>query len=200
MALFLHGRHARCDNDGAGPGLVSPPILDDCVQANRIPSHEGYNYIMERLASQGIVSISISAHDIQPGLGIWDYDARGRMLLHQRVEHHRQRAVEHRVGRPDRQVERALAIADDRAHRRQFSEQDPRAVGQPVSALGRAYGAAGATQQGHPEVALEHAHLLGHRGRGQIQAPRRFRHRPRLEHHHDGAQIVGLHEERFSFI
>lgn len=82
IALFLHGRHARCDNDGAGPGLVSPAsILDDCVQANRIPSHEGYNYIMERLASQGIFSISISAHDIQPGLGIWDYNARGRLIL-----------------------------------------------------------------------------------------------------------------------
>lgn len=81
IALFLHGRHARCDNDGAGPGLSSPPITSDCVQANRIPSHEGYNYILERLASQGIFAISISAHDIQPGLGIWDYDARGRLVL-----------------------------------------------------------------------------------------------------------------------
>lgn len=81
VALFLHGRHARCDSDGAGPGLASPPITDDCVQANRIPSHEGYNYIMERLASQGIVSISISAHDIQPFNDIWNYDARGRLVL-----------------------------------------------------------------------------------------------------------------------
>jgi len=53
----------------------------NCPVANRIPSHEGYNYIMERLASQGIFSISISAHDIQPGLGAWDYDARGRLIL-----------------------------------------------------------------------------------------------------------------------
>lgn len=80
VALFLHGRHVNCDNDGAGPGL-SGSMSFSCAAANRVPSHEGYNYIMERLASQGIVSISISAHDIQPGLGIWDYNARGRLVL-----------------------------------------------------------------------------------------------------------------------
>jgi len=80
VALFLHGRHQNCDNDGSGPGLAGSYTFS-CPTANRIPSHEGYNYIMERLASQGIVSISISAHDIQPGLGIWDYDARGRLIL-----------------------------------------------------------------------------------------------------------------------
>jgi hypothetical protein len=80
VALFLHGRHFNCDNDGNGPGL-SGGYSFNCPVANRIPSHEGYNYIMERLASQGIFSISISAHDIQPGLGVWDYDARGRLIL-----------------------------------------------------------------------------------------------------------------------
>ena len=80
VALFLHGRHFNCDNDGSGPGL-SGGYSFTCPVANRIPSHEGYNYIMERLASQGILSISISAHDIQPGLGAWDYDARGRLIL-----------------------------------------------------------------------------------------------------------------------
>ena len=80
VALFLHGRHVNCDNDGAGPGLAGSMSFS-CPAANRVPSHEGYNYIMERLASQGIVSISISAHDIQPGLGIWDYNARGRLVL-----------------------------------------------------------------------------------------------------------------------
>ena len=79
VALFLHGRHASCDTDGAGPGLIGN--FGPCVQANRIPSHEGYNYIMEKLASQGVFCISISAHDIQPGLGIWDYNARGRLIL-----------------------------------------------------------------------------------------------------------------------
>ncbi|HZO43473.1 MAG TPA: hypothetical protein VFE97_29930 [Methylomirabilota bacterium] len=80
VALFLHGRHFNCDNDGSGPGLVGGYSFN-CPVANRIPSHEGYNYMMERLASQGIFSISISAHDIQPGLGAWDYDARGRLIL-----------------------------------------------------------------------------------------------------------------------
>lgn len=80
VALFLHGRHYNCDNDGSGPGLVGSMSFS-CPAPNRIPSHEGYNYIMERLASQGIFCISISAHDIQPGLGIWDYNARGRLIL-----------------------------------------------------------------------------------------------------------------------
>lgn len=80
IALFLHGRHRNCDNDGAGPGLGGSYTFN-CATANRVPSHEGYNYIMERLASQGIFSISISAHDIQPGLGVWDYNARGRLIL-----------------------------------------------------------------------------------------------------------------------
>jgi hypothetical protein len=80
VALFLHGRHFNCDADGAGPGLIGSYSFN-CPSANRIPSHEGYNYIMERLASQGVFCISISAHDIQPGLGAWDYDARGRLVL-----------------------------------------------------------------------------------------------------------------------
>lgn len=84
IALFLHGRHKNCDFDGNGPGLEGSPGIGGTIQCsggNRIPSHEGYNYIMERLASQGIVSISISAHDIQPDDGVWNYDARGRLVL-----------------------------------------------------------------------------------------------------------------------
>ena len=80
VAVFLHGRHVNCDSDGSGPGL-SGSYSNSCAAANRIPSHEGYNYIMERLASQGIFSISISAHDIQPDNGVWNYDARGRLIL-----------------------------------------------------------------------------------------------------------------------
>ena len=80
IALFLHGRHKNCDDDGNGPGLTGGYSFG-CSSAHRIPSHEGYNYIMQQLASQGIFCISISAHDIQPDLGIWDYDARGRLIL-----------------------------------------------------------------------------------------------------------------------
>lgn len=81
IALFLHGRHARCDDDGPGPGTAGPLISVNCPQNQRIPSHEGYNYIMERLASHGIFCISINAYDIQPGLGQWDYSSRGRLVL-----------------------------------------------------------------------------------------------------------------------
>jgi len=83
VALFLHGRHWDCDNDGSGSGLgggyTTPPAT--CPDSQRIPSHEGYNYIMERLASQGIVSISVSAHQIQFDNGAYNYEARGKLIL-----------------------------------------------------------------------------------------------------------------------
>ncbi|MEO8378371.1 MAG: hypothetical protein ABI779_01785 [Acidobacteriota bacterium] len=79
VALFLHGRHWSCDNDGSGPGLSGG--YGPCAQANRIPSHEGYDYIMQQLASQGVFCISISAHDIQFDNGVWNYNARGRLVL-----------------------------------------------------------------------------------------------------------------------
>ncbi len=79
VALFLHGRHWRCDNDGSGPGLAGG--YGTCGQADRIPSHEGYNYIMEKLASQGVFCISINAYDIQHDNGVWNYNARGRLIL-----------------------------------------------------------------------------------------------------------------------
>jgi hypothetical protein len=52
-----------------------------CPQSNRIPDFEGYNYLMDVLASHGIFSISISAHEIQPGLGAWDTIARAELIL-----------------------------------------------------------------------------------------------------------------------
>lgn len=82
VALFLHGRHAWCDSNGAAPGgssVFSPP--PSCPIANRIPSHRGYDYIMERLASQGIISISIDAFEIQLDNGAWNYQARGLLVL-----------------------------------------------------------------------------------------------------------------------
>lgn len=82
VALFLHGRHRNCDNDGAGPGLsggyTAPGI---CAPANRIPSHRGYDYIMDRLASQGIFAISIDTAEIQHDQSVWNYDVRGRLVL-----------------------------------------------------------------------------------------------------------------------
>jgi len=82
VALFQHGRHWNCDNDGSGP-LLGGGYNWNCTPAsNRIPSHLGYDYIMERLASQGVFCISISTHDIQPDQsGAWNYNARGRLIL-----------------------------------------------------------------------------------------------------------------------
>lgn len=84
IALFLHGRHWSCDNDGAGPGLAGgydSPFNPPCALANRIPSHEGYDYILDRLASQGIFAISINAHQLQWDNGAQNYDIRGRLIL-----------------------------------------------------------------------------------------------------------------------
>jgi hypothetical protein len=81
VALFLHGRHFRCDNDGSGPLLSGNNQNLPCNQSNRIPSHEGYNYIMQNLASQGIFCISISAYDMSFDNGPWNYDVRGRLIL-----------------------------------------------------------------------------------------------------------------------
>ena len=72
IALFMHGRHANCQVGGIDP---------NCAPANRIPSHEGYDYIMDTLASQGIFCISISTHDIQADDGVWNYNVRGRLVL-----------------------------------------------------------------------------------------------------------------------
>lgn len=82
VALFEHGRHRNCDDDGSGPGLTGsyePPGA--CSAANRIPSHQGYDYIMERLASHGIIAVSIDTAEIQHDNGAWNYDVRGRLIL-----------------------------------------------------------------------------------------------------------------------
>lgn len=82
VVLFEHGRHNNCDSNGSamgGVGSYTPPGV--CPPANRIPSHRGYDYIMERLASQGIIVISIDTAEIQHDNGAWNYDVRGRLIL-----------------------------------------------------------------------------------------------------------------------
>ena len=78
VALFLHGRHHTCNLAG---GTSSSYNITTCPAADHIPSHQGYDYIMERLASQGIISVSIDAFEIQPDGGQWNYDVRGRLVL-----------------------------------------------------------------------------------------------------------------------
>ncbi|AZK97691.1 hypothetical protein [Streptomyces tsukubensis] len=60
VALFLHGRHATCYNAKGAAPLVWP-----CPRGTRpILSHRGYLHTQKLLASQGHVTVSISANGI----------------------------------------------------------------------------------------------------------------------------------------
>ncbi|MFG2316227.1 hypothetical protein [Streptomyces tendae] len=63
LALFLHGRHATCYVPGQGEESVTIdwPCADG---AKPIPSHRGYRQDQELLASQGYVTVSISANGV----------------------------------------------------------------------------------------------------------------------------------------
>jgi len=73
VALFLHGNHHVCQ--------TGTFVHANCAVSDRIPNHQGYDYIMERLASQGIISISIDAFEINLKSDPWNYDLRGRLIL-----------------------------------------------------------------------------------------------------------------------
>ncbi|MEX0167885.1 alpha/beta hydrolase family protein [Streptomyces sp. LMG1-1-1.1] len=61
VALFLHGRHATCYAPGTDEMNGSWP----CAAGTRpVPSHEGYLRAQRLLASQGYVTLSISANGI----------------------------------------------------------------------------------------------------------------------------------------
>ncbi len=60
LVLFLHGRHSTCYGRATGEQSEWP-----CPQGQRpIPSHLGYRYAQRLLASQGYVTVSISANGI----------------------------------------------------------------------------------------------------------------------------------------
>lgn len=80
VVLFLHGNHMKCDDDGAGTGDTGSAD-HDCPPANRVPDFEGYTYLMEKLASQGIFTISISAHQLQQRSDAWNINARALLML-----------------------------------------------------------------------------------------------------------------------
>ncbi|KOX25205.1 hypothetical protein ADL07_33705 [Streptomyces sp. NRRL F-4707] len=63
LALFLHGRHATCYVPGQDEESVTIdwPCADD---ARPIPSHRGYLQDQKLLASQGYVTVSISANGV----------------------------------------------------------------------------------------------------------------------------------------
>ena len=62
LVLFLHGRHGTC-YQGGPDGFDSGdwPCPEDWLP---IPSHKGYRYVADILASQGYVVVSISANGI----------------------------------------------------------------------------------------------------------------------------------------
>jgi hypothetical protein len=73
LVVFLHGNHATC------PCSCS----HTCAPADRIPSHIGYNYLLDILASQGFIAVSVDGFDVtcagSPSMS--DYEARGRLVL-----------------------------------------------------------------------------------------------------------------------
>ena len=59
VIIFLHGRHATCFQGGAA--FLEWP----CTMGRQsIPSYQGYDYVSERLASDGYIVVSISANGI----------------------------------------------------------------------------------------------------------------------------------------
>jgi hypothetical protein len=62
LVLFLHGRHGTCYRGGPG-GEISGDW--PCMPGWRpVPSHAGYRYITDVLASQGYLTVSISANGV----------------------------------------------------------------------------------------------------------------------------------------
>jgi hypothetical protein len=62
LVLFLHGRHTTCYLGGRnGFDTIDWPCYDGFLP---IPSHKGYRYVADILASQGYIVVSISANGI----------------------------------------------------------------------------------------------------------------------------------------
>ncbi len=84
LVLFLHGRHSTCYRGGPdGEASGDWP----CPEGWRpVPSHTGYRYMADRLASQGHLVVSISANGINGQDGLFlDGGAFARSQL---VRHH----------------------------------------------------------------------------------------------------------------
>jgi len=65
LVVFIHQYTQICDTDGPGAGTTKMSDTDPaCVNDKRIPLHEGYMYLMNKLAEYGITSISISRYEI----------------------------------------------------------------------------------------------------------------------------------------
>ena len=92
LLVFLHGNHATCGRfEGAGPGRfdinVQYTFTGTCPPGYVVvPSHAGYTYLAERLASWGYIVVSINANrgvNAAPGVA----DDRGLNLRRGRLVH-----------------------------------------------------------------------------------------------------------------
>ena len=82
-SLFLHGRHSTCYRGGPdGEASGDWP----CFPGWRpVPSHTGYRYIADALASQGYLVVSISANGINGQDGMFEdggSSARSELVRH----------------------------------------------------------------------------------------------------------------------
>lgn len=84
MVLFLHGRHSTCYDPSIKKVCDSGwPCIARC---DPIPSHQGYRYIADILASQGHLVVSIAANGINgQDDGVSDLGASARSIL---IRHH----------------------------------------------------------------------------------------------------------------
>lgn len=84
LVLFLHGRHGTCYQASGDQGVSGDWPCPDGWKA--IPSYRGYRYIAGLLASQGYVTVSISANAINSqDFGSADGGAAARSKL---IRHH----------------------------------------------------------------------------------------------------------------
>ncbi|HVF49028.1 MAG TPA: hypothetical protein VNA19_03005, partial [Pyrinomonadaceae bacterium] len=80
VVIFLHGRHATCYRNSTAT------LRWPCLSSEQpIPSFQGYDYISEKLASNGYIVVSISANGVNAyDNNVADYGAQARAELIQR--------------------------------------------------------------------------------------------------------------------
>ncbi|MGD9959163.1 MAG: hypothetical protein AB7I40_12740 [Nocardioides sp.] len=96
LVLFLHGRHSYCYDPATGDDGWEWPCQ---APFEEIPSHLGYTYIQQVLASQGYATVSVRVN----GINAQDYalddggaDARAR-IIREHLDHWVDLAAEHQV-------------------------------------------------------------------------------------------------------
>jgi hypothetical protein len=110
LALFLHGRHYTCYTPGSTEDITLEWPCPAGMAA--VPSHRGYPQAQRLLASQGYVTVSVSANGIngQDG-GLDDAGAQGRSsLVRQHLARWADWAGKGRHSAPD--IVRAAPVAD----------------------------------------------------------------------------------------